>query len=287
MLEAVIAIGTLAALGVLVYTARRMRVRRIARERLAATAGVVEEEEVEHEPLVMRPFMRRHMFLPWLFGALVLLSLYYLVGLPPLFAVTFGLIAALLGMQLEVSWQARRAFLIEEQLGDALDLMVSALHAGAGVLSAMETAAKEVRRPLRPILEEVLGRIRYGDDPQEVFHALMVRVPFESFRLFSSAMSVHWEVGGSLAPTLAGVGRIIRDRIEIARRIRSVSAQARLSVITVLCVTYFIALVMWRSDPGRMEGFLSTAVGQTLVAAAVLLQAIGIVWSARVSRMRY
>jgi tight adherence protein B len=188
---------------------------------------------------------------------------------------------------LEASWAARQAFRIEEQLGDAIDLMVSALQAGAGVLSAMENAAREVRKPLRPQLEEVLGRIRYGDDPQEVFRALYIRVPFESFRLFSSALAVHWEVGGSLAPTLAGVGRIIRDRIEIARRIKSVSTQARLSTITVLCTTYFIALVIWRNDPERMENFLATEIGQILAAGAILLQALGLLWAARVSRMKY
>src|SRR6202043_1613176 len=139
-----------------------------------------------------------------------------------------------LGTQLESLRISAVTFRIEQQLSDAIDLMVAALQAGAGTLSALENAVQEARRPLRAQLTEVLGRIRYGDDPQLVLHALEQRVPLEVFRLFVSALSVHWETGGSLAPTLATVGRVVRDRIEVSRRIRSLTAQSRVSVVAVM-----------------------------------------------------
>src|SRR5436190_1013560 len=88
---------------------------------------------------------------------------------------------------------AWRRVRIEEQLADAIDLLVAALRAGAGVMSALENSAQEMRRPLKPLLEELLGRIQYGDDPQAVFGALQARVPLETFRLFGTVLSVHWE----------------------------------------------------------------------------------------------
>jgi uncharacterized membrane protein (UPF0127 family) len=123
--------------------------------------------------------------------------------------------------------------LIEVQLADAIDLMTGALQAGGGVTSALENAIAETRRPLRPQLEDVLGRIRFGDDPQAVLRSLAARVPLETFRLFASVLSVHWEIGGSLAPTLATVGRQVRDRIELSRRLRSLTVQSRASTIAV------------------------------------------------------
>ena len=98
-------------------------------------------------------------------------------------------------------------------------------------------------------LEEVLGRLRYGDNPIAVFRGLARRVPLDNFRLFATSLAVHWEVGGSLGPTLSTVGRTIRDRIEIARRIRSMTTQSRVSTIAVLATTYFLAVLMWRNDP--------------------------------------
>ncbi len=145
---------------------------------------------------------------------------------------------------------------------------------------------RESPPPLNRQLEEVVNRIELGASAQAVFRRLTERVPLETFLLFSSALSVHWEVGGSLAPTLATVGRTIRDRIELSRRSRAMTTQARVSIISVLCVTYFIALFMWFNDPVRMRGFLSTNVGSFLVATAVTMQALGIAWSAYISRGR-
>ncbi len=163
--------------------------------------------------------------------------------------------------------------------------MVAALRAGASVADALENAMGESRSPLRPQLEEVVGRIRFGDDPRTVYHGLTERVPLETFLLFASALSVQSETGGSLAPTLASVGRTIRDRIEIARRIRSNSAQSEVSTLAVLLLTYFIALVVWRTNPEQMHEFLATTIGQWAVAGTILLQAVGLVWMSLISRL--
>jgi Flp pilus assembly protein TadB len=136
-------------------------------------------------------------------------------------------------------------------------------------------------------LEEVVGRIRYGENPRAVYQGLSKRVPLETVLLFSSTLSVQSETGGSLAPTLSSVGRTVRDRIEIARRIRSNSAQSEASTMAVLVLTYFIALIVWRGQPAQMEEFLSTSIGQWAVAGTMLLQAVGMVWMSLISRMKF
>ncbi|MBV9124830.1 MAG: type II secretion system F family protein [Planctomycetes bacterium] len=273
------------ALAGVVYLWRRIRIQEMGRQRLAEPEAL--PSEAPERASSARPFIQRYPLVPWA-AALVLAGVaYYFVGLPFAFAAAFGLVAGLLGGQLESFLATGATYRIEQQLGDAIDLMVAALRAGAGALSALDSAAREARRPLKEQLEEVLGRIRYGDDPQAVFRALEQRVPLETFRLFASALSVHWETGGSLAPTLATVGRVIRDRIEVNRRIRSLTAQARVSTISILGVTYFLAVLIWRNDPERMRQFLSTAIGRNLAAGAIVLQAVGIVWSAALSRLKY
>jgi Flp pilus assembly protein TadB len=213
--------------------------------------------------------------------------MYFVFGWGVAFVITVGLLFSLLGGQLESHLAARSMARIETQLADAIDLMVGALGAGAGVTDALENATRESQRPLRPQLEDVIGRIRLGDDPPTVYRNLTERVPLETFLLFSSALSVHWETGGSLAPTLASVGRTIRDRIEIARRIHSNAAQSQMSTVAVMLLTYFIAVVMWRTNPEQMMKFLATSGGQWAVAGTIVLQAIGLVWMSWVSRLRF
>lgn len=279
LLFALLAVGCLT-----FYAWQNVRVRRMTRERL----GTAAPEEAPEEAAAPAPtFVTHHYVLPWAAGLLVCVAAHYGFGLSGYFAVAFGALTGLIGGQLEGGRVANKTVKIEEQLADAIDLMIGTLHAGGGVAGALESATYESRAPLKPQLEEVIGRIRYGDDPAAVLHALEQRVPLETFRLFAEALSVHWEVGGSLAPTLAVVGKTVRDRIEIGRRIRTLTTQSRASIYAVMGVTYFLALIMWRNDPERMHGFLGTSVGQQLVAGAMLLQGVGIVWSAAVSRIKY
>jgi Flp pilus assembly protein TadB len=272
--------------GVAASVWRGGRARTLARQRMESSAEVVGPSPAEQIPTA-RPFLVRYRFVPWLVGLLAAGVLFSLFGWVLPFVIAVGLIVSLLGGQLESSLAARRTARVETQLADAIDLMVAGLAAGASVPDALENATRESRSPLRPQLEDVVGRIRFGDDPRTVYQGLIQRVPLETFLLFSSALSVQSETGGSLAPTLASVGRTIRDRIEIARRIRSNSAQSEVSTLAVMLLTYFIALIVWRTNPEQMSQFLATSIGQWAVAGTILLQAAGLVWMSFVSRLRF
>ncbi len=287
MIGIILAAGAaLVALGVVMAVWRQARIRWLARQRIGGLAGTLELSEEEARP-VTRPFRSRHHFLPWLAGLLAAGVVHFVLGWAVPFVAAVGLIVLLLGIQLESHLAARSSLRIETQLADAVDLIVGALRAGASVADALEGAMRESRRPLRGQLEDVIGRIRLGDDPQMVYGNLAASVPLETFLLFSSALAVHAETGGSLAPTLAGVGKTIRDRIEISRRIRSNSATSEASTVAVLLLTYFIAVVMWRTNPEQVHGFLHTASGQWLVAGSVVMQAVGLGWMSAVSRLRF
>ena len=276
----------LCGLGVVASVWRNARARSLARQRMESPIEVSGPSQPEPIPAA-HSFLVRYRFVPWMLGLLVAALMHFAFGWALPFVIAVGLIVSLLGSQLESYLASRKTAKIETQLADAIDLMVAALGAGAGITDALENAMRESRGPLRPQLEEVVGRIHFGENPRTVYHGLTQRVPLETFLLFSSALSVQSETGGSLAPTLASVGRTIRDRIEIARRIRSNSAQSEVSTLAVLLLTYFIALVVWRTNPEQMGQFLATSVGQWAVAGTILMQAAGLVWMSFISRLRF
>jgi Flp pilus assembly protein TadB len=289
MLERLLVLSVLALVLAAVFRSWSIaRERRLARERLLHEGDEPEVEESAPGPLPgTRPFLTRHRWLPFAGGGIVAAVIYFLIGLKFSYSLMFGVIVGLLAHEVESYLATRKSLSIERQLADAIDLMVASLRAGAGMMNCLEASVRETRAPLRPQLEEVLGRIRYGDDPSSVYRGLMDRVPLETFRLFCSALTVHQEVGGSLAPTLATVGRIIRDRIELTRRIRSLTIQSRASTFAILGTTYFIGLVMWRTDPARMEEFLETSIGSGMLSGAVILQGVGVLWTSWLSRLKY
>ena len=286
MIELLILAGLLLGLGVIAAYWRNARIRDLARTRIEQAAEVSEESPAEPVPTA-RSYLVRHRFAPWAIALFTAGLLHFAFGWATPFVIATALIVGLLAGRLESYLAEQQTARIETQLADAIDLMVAALRAGASIADALENALRETRRPLLPQLEEVVGRIRFGDDPRTVYRGLAERVPLETFLLFASALSVQSETGGSLAPTLASVGRTIRDRIEIARRIRSNSAQSEVSTMAVFLLTYFIALLVWRGNPEQMEQFLATKIGQWAVAGSVLLQAVGLVWMSAISRMKF
>jgi tight adherence protein B len=282
-----LAVGVFA-LAVIGVALRRLSLRRQALERLFETDNEsVDVAESDARVERWSPWLRRYRWVPVSAGLLIGGVAYFVIELAVPFVLAASLLVTLLGWQVESWLAARRLAKLELQLADAIDLMVGALGAGAGATASLEAALTEMKRPLQPVLDEVLSRIRLGDNPQHVFNMLTHRIPLETFLLFASTLAVHWEVGGTLAPTLATVGRTIRDRIELGRKIRSNSVQAQMSVVAVLFVTYFIAGVMWRTSPDRMADFLETSVASWLVAGSIILQGVGIVWMSTISRARF
>jgi tight adherence protein B len=278
---AIISVATFVAIAI----TSRSRINRLALERIDSLSAV--EAPAVATADAGRSIFRRHAYVPVLVGLATAAIVYLALAWALVFAICLGLFAAIVAWQVESWWLTRKISRIELQLADSIDLMIGALGAGAGVMVALESAVREAPQPLRGPMEEMVARIRLGDAPQAAFGGLHARVPLETFLLFSSALAVQWETGGSLAPTLATIGRTIRDRVEFSRRIRSNTVQSQLSTYAVMAVTYFLALVLWRSNPTQMAEFIHTRIGQWLVAGSVLLQALGIVWMAAISRMKF
>lgn len=276
-LAAVLVVGTV------LWFLRVQHLRSVARERLY----LEDTEQKTEKTITLAPSLRRHRLIPWIVAGVAATLLYFVVAMPLIYVFSLTVIIGVIGYLIE-GWIASKAALkLETQLANAIDLMVASLSAGSGVMEAVESAAHEAAKPLKSELNEVLGRIRLGEKPTFVFEDLARRIPLENFRLFSFTMAVHGEVGGSLAPTLSTVGKSIRDRIEIGRRIRSQSTQAQASVIGVVCITYFLGLLMWRTNPANFEEFLSHPVGSNFMAAAMVLQALGLLWITRLSQMKF
>ena len=274
-----IPIGLSAAIGAVAWYWRRAWYRDQVRQRLESTTEVSEVAAPTE-----RPFAGRHLVLPWVVGVIVSLTVALALNWPTNISAALGFVVALLLTQLDAWILEMRFNRIETQLADCIDMLVASVQAGASLQSALEVATGDTRQPLRRELEEMVARLRLGDAPVDVFELLRQRVPVETFRLFCTTLAVNWEVGGGLAQTLASVGQTIRDRMAIARQIRTLSTQGRITTMSVLFVTYFLAAMMWQSDPARMLGFLSTSVGQMLVTVVLALQGIGIAMVAKISR---
>jgi tight adherence protein B len=283
MLNTTLFVGWMVMVGLVALGWRSVRRRELAWQRFTAADGDQAGTAIVRSG--GRRLRRRWMWVPWVLGVIAAVAALAFRLTPP-YVLAVGLMVGLLSSQVESFLAAQHSARLESQLADAIDIMIGAVGAGASVGTAIEAAITECRAPLRPYLEEVSGRIRLGDEPADVFRSLAERVPLETFLLFTSALGVHWEVGGKLSSTLTTVGRTIRDRIEVSRRILSNTAQSQFSTLAIIGLTYFIAVIVWRNGPDQMAEFVTSSVGSWFVAGSVILQAAGIVWMNLISKPR-
>jgi Flp pilus assembly protein TadB len=272
----------------LAYAWLGYRARRLAEARLALIIGMPDAAAKRDAPRrTVRAFPHRHRALPAAVGTAAGVVLWLAAGLPFEIAAAAGLLLGVMAYLLEDYRAGEQAAQIEAQLASAIYLMVGSLRAGASLLAAFESALEEVGPPLRPYFQEVAGRIRLGDDPRTAVGDLQLQVPLETFRLFATSLTVHWEVGGSLATTLSSVGQTVRDRIELSRRVRAQAVEAHASVAVVLGIAYVLGFLMWQTNPDRLTAFVTSSLGTLTVAAAIALQAVGLVWMSRLSRSTF
>lgn len=58
-------------------------------------------------------------------------------------------------------------------------------------------------------------------------------------------------------------------------------------MIGIVCITYFLGLLMWRTNPQHFEEFLKHPFGANVTAGAMILQAIGLVWITKLSQLKF
>ena len=123
----------------------------------------------------------------------------------------------------------KRISLFEEQLPDALDLMVRSLRVGHPMNAAIGIVAREMADPLGTEFGLIADETTYGMTITDALDRLAERVPVPDLRFVAIAINIQSTSGGNLAEILAGLSAVIRARFKLFRKVRAITAEARWS----------------------------------------------------------
>lgn len=127
----------------------------------------------------------------------------------------------------------RRIVKFESQLPDALDMIVRSLRAGHPAPVAMALVAREMPDPIGTEFGIVSDEITFGLSLEQAARKLSERVGFEGLHLLSVSLSIQSKTGGNLTEILANLSKVLRERRKLRLKIRSLSAEGRLSAIMI------------------------------------------------------
>lgn len=143
----------------------------------------------------------------------------------------------------------KRMSMLEEQLPDAVELMVRSLRVGHPFSSAIQIVAKETTDPLATEFGIIADEAAYGRDVGEALKEMADRLDNQDLRFLAVAVTIQQQSGGNLAEILMGLAKVIRARFRLFRRVKAITAEAQwsgkfLSAFPIVCL-----IVIMVSDP--------------------------------------
>jgi len=176
------------------------------------------------------------------FSPKALIMVMVLLGVVAFIGLTFGTTASFpvriavsvtMGFGAVYMWLNKKAkarmSLIEEQMPDAVELMVRSLRVGHPFTSAVNIVAQEVADPLGSEFGIIADETAYGMEITEALNKMAETIDMQDMRFLAVAVNIQQKSGGNLAEILEGLAKVIRARFKLFRRVKAITAEAKWS----------------------------------------------------------
>jgi tight adherence protein B len=213
----------------------------------------------------------------FLLGSAVTSSLLLLFGQQggPFMAGIFAIAGALAPFALLKNMRKRRLKKFEDQLPEAIDMIVNAMRAGFSFQAALKFVGDEVPAPLGDEFTRVYDEQRLGSDIRSALLAMQERVATLDAKMFVTSLLIQRETGGNLSEVLGGLATLIRDRVALRGQVDTLTAEPKFSgrVLAMLPVVGFLAL--YYLNKPMMEPMLHNETGHYVLAYAAASIMVG------------
>lgn len=171
----------------------------------------------------------------------------------------------------------------EEQLPDAINVMVASVRAGLSLPQAVEDVAKKAKAPI----SQEFGLIakEYKDGGASIEAALdraRRRLNLESFTMFSTALLISAAQGGDLLSVLERIASSIRELAKLQKKIIIETSEVRAQEKIILFLTPIFGVLVCLFDPSIPDILFNTLAGNLIIVVVVALQIFSVLLIRRI-----
>jgi tight adherence protein B len=181
--------------------------------------------------------------------------------------------------------RANRIQVFEEQLPDAIDMVKRALRAGHPFSGAIKLVADEMDDPVAGEFGTTFADINYGNDSRRAMLGLLQRVPSVTVMALVTSVLVQRETGGNLAEILERISAVIRGRFKLQRKVKTLSAEGRMSAWILALVPLVLFAVIWVTTPEYLPMLLEEEAGKKMIIYGAISSIVGIFWIKKIIRI--
>lgn len=202
-----------------------------------------------------------------------------------LLAVVVGaLLIAALPLKITVDYNKRLRD-CEEGLVEALGVMTRSLKAGQPFNESMLMVARELQGPVAEEFGLTFAELNYGLSLKEAFTHMTERVPSVTLKALVVAVLLQRDTGGNLAELLDNISGVLRGRFRFERRLRTLSAEGRLSSVILIAVPLVLFGMIYITTPTYVAELTHESVGHTLIAISAIFMVVGVFWVRKITRI--
>jgi tight adherence protein B len=251
---------------------------------------------LKHLDLIPRiTMLLRQADVRWTPGALVLTSVVafavpaYVVNFKtgtPMIALGVGAVTGVLPFGFVWFKRVQRFAKFEQQLPEALDLIVSALRAGHSLNSAIGLVTRECRDPLAGEFRLAFDEQNFGLEMRTALENLVNRVPLQDLKMAITAIIIQRESGGNLAEVLEKTSYMVRERFRLKKQVKVHTAQGRLTGLVLTILPIALGFGLWIINPDNESLLWKREIGIKLLIGAGVSLIIGTAIIQKIVRLK-
>ncbi len=206
--------------------------------------------------------------------ALVLWRNDFALGALGLFLGTGAPLAILLLLQSR--WRRQ----LQDQLPSALDLLVRGLRSGQSLEQGLAMVGERGAQPLAAEFRLCSNQINLGLPVPTAVDRAAQRIRLPDFDLLVTALKLYRETGGNLTLLLEQIAANARDRNQFRKQVQASTSLARVTAIFIGGVVPALLLYYLIMRPDYVSNFLASPEGLIAVLVTIVLEVVGILWTA-------
>ena len=182
--------------------------------------------------------------------------------------------------------RTKRLSKLEQQLPEALGMMVSALRVGHSLIASLGAVAQESPEPISGEMRKCFDEQNYGVELRTALVNLTERAPIQDLRIFVAAVMIQKESGGNLAEVLEKVAQTTRERFRLKKQVSVHTAQGRMTGGILALLPLVLGLGMYFVNPDGMSVLWTRPIGLKLLYTAIGMDIVGALIIRKIVRIR-
>lgn len=223
-------------------------------------------------------------FLKYICGA-VLAGAIAALFIPFILALPLGIAIALVPFFVLTRRRVQRQRKIEEQLPDAVEMLVNSIRAGLSLQAGMNFIGTEMAAPVGVEFARFYDEQRLGVDMRQALTHLQERLGTVDARMLVLAIQVQRETGGNLAEILGTIARVMRERIHFRDHVSTLTAESKVSAYILSALPALLFVLIEASNPEYIAELTNSSTGQSLLVYAAASLAVGMVLMQKISKV--